>query len=81
MATLLHHHLPVVDALAIGDLVDKVARAARADTHTGADPRTHAQRPSDAHTDLVLGRTDRPRITPTVVITTPAATIAGASDE
>ncbi|MGD8165630.1 DUF222 domain-containing protein [Herbiconiux sp. P16] len=113
MATL-HHHLPAVDALAIDDLIDKVARASRAPagTHTDPDPgtrtgtgtgtgtvmvtgtgagtggdadadedtRTHGQRRSDALTDLVLGRADRPRITPTVLITVPAATIAGVSD-
>ncbi|SDZ09971.1 HNH endonuclease signature motif containing protein, partial [Herbiconiux ginsengi] len=45
------------------------------------DARTHAQRRCDALTDLILGRRDRPRITPTVLITAPATTIAGISDD
>jgi hypothetical protein len=73
MATFLHH-LPVVDALAIDDLVDRLARASHSpDT-------THAQRRCDALTDLVLGRGEGPRITPTVIVTVPAAMLATEDD-
>ncbi len=123
MATL-HHHLPVADALAIDDLIDRVARslrptpdasrtdatgvslpgtsasaesesvagddaggepAARASTAGAAgaegDDRTHGQRRCDVLTDIVLGRGERPRVTPTVIVTVPAATVAALSDE
>ncbi|QJU52299.1 DUF222 domain-containing protein [Herbiconiux sp. KACC 21604] len=77
MATL-HHHLPAVDAVAIDDLIDRVARSLRADD----DPRTHAQRRSDALADIVLGGRDGARrITPTIIVTVPAATIANVSRE
>jgi hypothetical protein len=75
MATILHH-LPAVDALAIDDLIDRVARAARSDD----DDRTHAQRRCDALTDLVLARGDRPSLVPTVLVTIAATTLAGADD-
>ncbi|MBF4573783.1 DUF222 domain-containing protein [Herbiconiux sp. VKM Ac-1786] len=75
MATILHH-LPAVDALAIDDLIDRVARAARSDD----DGRTHAQRRCDALTDLVLARGDRPSLVPTVLVTIAATTLAGADD-
>ncbi|MCS5734641.1 HNH endonuclease signature motif containing protein [Herbiconiux daphne] len=109
----IRHHLPVVDALAIDDLIDKIARSQRgeggpgerlggpptpgesaATTAGGADAaasssaivsaearRTHAQRRSDALTNLILGRGERPRITPSVVVTVKASTIAGADDD
>ncbi|WP_382306094.1 DUF222 domain-containing protein [Herbiconiux sp. UC225_62] len=141
MATL-YHHLPATDALAIDDLIDRLARSDRAtpdggrtisavttddtdatavdgapqdagavtshraaalhaaattqsavgvsageESNTDAsttgnpDARTHAQRRCDALTDLILGRRDRPRITPTILITAPATTIARASDD
>ncbi|GAA2238319.1 hypothetical protein GCM10009851_24190 [Herbiconiux moechotypicola] len=73
MATL-RHLLPAVDALAIDDLVDRIARSHRADD----DPRTHAQRRSDALADIVLGRGERPTFAPTVLVTVPATTVAGA---
>ncbi|MCS5719138.1 HNH endonuclease [Herbiconiux sp. CPCC 205763] len=79
MATLTHH-LPAVDAVAIDDLLDKIARAERSDT----DPRTHPQRRADALTRLVLTPDNPARpasITPAVLVTIPAATVAGASDE
>lgn len=77
MATL-HHHLPALDAVAIDDLIDRVARSLRADD----DPRTHAQRRSDALRDIVLGGRDGARrITPTVIVTVPAATIANVARE
>jgi hypothetical protein len=76
MATILHH-LPAVDALAIDGLTDKIARAERSD----GDGRTHAQRRCDALSDLILGRRDRPRISPTVLVTVPARTIAGDDSE
>ncbi|SDZ24709.1 HNH endonuclease signature motif containing protein [Herbiconiux ginsengi] len=113
MATI-YHHLPVIDAIAIDDLIDRIARADRTTTATeptrrtgdtspttgttttntstatatatATEPgmaeaaRTHAQRRCDALTDLILGRRDRPRITPTILITAPATTIAGVSD-
>lgn len=75
MATILHH-LPAVDALAIDDLIDRVARAARSDD----DGRTHAQRRSDALTDLVLARGDRPSLIPTVLVTIAASTLDGSDD-
>jgi hypothetical protein len=76
MATI-SHHLPAIDALAIDDLLDRTARAARSDT----DDRTHAQRRCDALTDLVLGRAAGVRITPTVLITMPASVLEGSDDE
>jgi hypothetical protein len=76
MSTLVHH-LAAAEALAIDDLVDKMARAMRSDD----DSRSHAQRRSDALTGLVLGDGERRGITPTVLITVPATTIAGVSDE
>jgi hypothetical protein len=76
MATI-SHHLPAIDALAIDDLLDRTARAARSE----ADDRTHAQRRCDALTDLVLGRATGARITPTVLITIPASAFNGADDE
>jgi hypothetical protein len=79
MATILHH-LPAVDALAIDDLIDRTARATRADADPDADGRTHAQRRCDALTDLVLGRGDRPPFTPTVLVTIAASTLDGSDD-
>ncbi|MCS5719507.1 HNH endonuclease [Herbiconiux sp. CPCC 205763] len=79
MATLTHH-LPAVDAVAIDDLLDKIARAERSDT----DPRTHPQRRADALTRLILTPDNPARpasITAAVLVTVPAATVAGASDE
>ncbi|MCS5717060.1 HNH endonuclease [Herbiconiux sp. CPCC 205763] len=79
MATLTHH-LPAVDAVAIDDLLDKIARAERSDT----DPRTHPQRRADALTRLILTPDNPARpasITATVLVTVPAATVAGVSDE
>lgn len=75
MATILHH-LPAVDALVIDGLIDRVARAARSET----DDRTHAQRRCDALSDLVLGRGDRPGITPSVLVTIAASTLDGIDD-
>jgi hypothetical protein len=78
MATLTHH-LPAVEAVAIDDLLDKIARAERSDT----DPRTHPQRRADALTRLVLTPDNPARpasITAAVLVTIPAATVAGVSD-
>ncbi|MFB2586349.1 HNH endonuclease [Herbiconiux liukaitaii] len=73
MATL-HHHLPAVDALAIHDVLDQAARAARSDT----EPRTQAQLRSDILANTILNRTDGALgFTPTVIVTVPAATLAG----
>ncbi|WP_291056276.1 HNH endonuclease signature motif containing protein [Herbiconiux sp.] len=73
MATL-HHHLPAVDAVAIDDLIDRMARNLR----TPEDTRTLPQRRSDVLTDIILGRDGTgPRLTPTVIVTVPARTIAG----
>ncbi|MFB2584169.1 HNH endonuclease [Herbiconiux liukaitaii] len=73
MATL-HHHLPAVDALAIHDVLDQAARAARSD----AEPRTQAQLRSDILANTILNRTDGALgFTPTVIVTVPAATMAG----
>ncbi|MGD8194306.1 DUF222 domain-containing protein [Herbiconiux sp. P18] len=71
------HLLPAAEALAIDDLIDRMARSQRSDT----DPRSHAQRRSDVLTGLVLGTCDRGAFTPTVLLTVPAATIAGHADE
>ncbi|WP_382305249.1 DUF222 domain-containing protein [Herbiconiux sp. UC225_62] len=79
MATLTHY-LPAVDAIAIDDLVDKIARAERSDT----DPRTHLQRRADALTRLILTPDNPARpasITANVLVTIPAATVAGVSDQ
>ncbi|SDY85747.1 HNH endonuclease signature motif containing protein [Herbiconiux ginsengi] len=79
MATLTHH-LPAVEAIAIDDLLDKIARAERSDT----DPRTHLQRRADALTRLILtpGNPARPAsITANVLVTVPATTIAGTTDQ
>ncbi|MFB2586483.1 HNH endonuclease [Herbiconiux liukaitaii] len=77
MATL-HHHLPAVDALAIHDVLDKAARAARSDN----EPRTQAQLRSDILADTILGRTHGALgFTPTVIVTVPAAILAGCEDE
>jgi hypothetical protein len=79
MATLTHY-LPAVEAVAIDDLLDKIARAERSDT----DPRTHPQRRADALTRLVLTPDNPARpasITAAVLVTIPAATVAGVSDE
>ncbi|WP_382308101.1 DUF222 domain-containing protein [Herbiconiux sp. UC225_62] len=79
MATLTHY-LPAVDAVAIDDLVDKIARAERSDT----DPRTHLQRRADALTRLILTPDNPARpasITANVLVTIPAATVAGVSDQ
>ncbi|MFB2585424.1 HNH endonuclease [Herbiconiux liukaitaii] len=73
MATL-HHHLPAVDALAIHDVLDQAARAARSD----AEPRTQAQLRSDILANTILGRTDGALgFTPTIIVTVPAATMVG----
>ncbi|MFB2582184.1 DUF222 domain-containing protein [Herbiconiux sp. P15] len=73
MATL-HHHLPAVDALAIHDVLDQAARAARSDT----EPRTQAQLRSDILANTILNRTDGTLgFTPTLIVTVPAATMAG----
>ncbi|MFB2580698.1 DUF222 domain-containing protein [Herbiconiux sp. P15] len=73
MATL-HHHLPAVDALAIHDVLDKAARAARSDTES----RTQAQLRSDILADTILGRADGALgFTPTVIVSVPAAMMAG----
>jgi hypothetical protein len=73
MATL-HHHLPAVDALAIHDVIDQAARAARSD----AEPRTQAQLRSDILADRILGRTDGlAGFTPSVIVTVPAVVLAG----
>ncbi|MFB2585505.1 HNH endonuclease [Herbiconiux liukaitaii] len=73
MATL-HHHLPAVDALAIHDVLDQVARAARSDT----EPRTQAQLRSDILADTILGRADGALgFSPTLIVTVPAAIMAG----
>jgi hypothetical protein len=73
MATL-HHHLPAVDALAIHDVIDQAARAARGDT----EPRTQAQLRSDILADRILGRTDGlAGFTPSVILTVPAVVLAG----
>jgi hypothetical protein len=79
MATLTCY-LPAVETVAIDDLLDKIARAERSDT----DPRTHPQRRADALTRLVLTPGNPARsasITANVLVTIPATTIAGASDE
>ncbi|MFB2580388.1 DUF222 domain-containing protein [Herbiconiux sp. P15] len=77
MATL-HHHLPAVDALAIHDVLDQAARAARSDT----EPRTQAQLRSDILADTILARTGGAAgFTPTVIVTVPAAILAGCEDE
>ncbi|MCS5733705.1 HNH endonuclease [Herbiconiux daphne] len=77
MATL-HHHLAAADAFAIHDLIDRTARSLRADD----EPRTHAQLCSDVLADAVLGRDEKGRrLSPTVVVTVPAATLAGAADD
>ncbi|MDO9354317.1 MAG: DUF222 domain-containing protein, partial [Solirubrobacteraceae bacterium] len=44
------------------------------------DPRTHAQRRSDALRDLILGRGERPSFTPSVLVTVSADTLTGTSD-
>ncbi len=79
MATLTAN-LPVVEAIAIDDLLDKIARAERSPD----DPRTHQQRRADALTRMML-TPDNPAkptsITASVIITAPAATIAGVSEE
>ncbi|WP_291036546.1 HNH endonuclease signature motif containing protein [Herbiconiux sp.] len=73
MATL-HHHLPAVDALAIHDVIDQAARAARGDM----EPRTQAQLRSDILADRILGRTDGLAVfTPSVIVTVPAVVLAG----
>ena len=72
MATI-SHHLPAVDALAIDDLIDRIARSER----SPEDARTHGQRRSDALVDIVLGRGARPAVSASVMVTVPAATIAG----
>jgi hypothetical protein len=73
MATL-HHHLPAVDALAIHDVIDQAARAARSDR----EPRTQAQLRSDILADRILGRTDGlAGFVPSVVVTVPAVVLAG----
>jgi hypothetical protein len=73
MATL-HHHLPAVDALAIHDVIDQAARAARGD----AESRTQAQLRSDILTDRILGRTDGlAGFVPSVIVTVPAVVLAG----
>jgi hypothetical protein len=70
----LHHHLPAVDALAIHDVIDQAARAARSD----AEPRTQAQLRSDILADRILGRTDGlAGFVPSVVVTVPAVVLAG----
>ncbi|MFB2600005.1 DUF222 domain-containing protein [Herbiconiux sp. P17] len=79
MATLTHY-IPAVDAVAVDDLLDKIARSERSDT----DPRTHLQRRADVLTRLILtpGNPARPAsITANVLVTIPATTIAGTSDE
>ncbi|WP_382308560.1 DUF222 domain-containing protein [Herbiconiux sp. UC225_62] len=79
MATLTHY-LPAVDAVAVDDLLDKIARSERSDT----DPRTHLQRRADALTRLILTPDNPARpasITASVLVTVPAATIAGLSDQ
>lgn len=73
MATL-RHHLPAVDAVAIDDLIDRMARNLRTD----GDTRTLPQRRSDVLSDVILGRDGSgARLSPTVIITVPALTIAG----
>jgi hypothetical protein len=73
MATL-HHHLPAVDALAIHDVIDQAARAARGD----AEPRTQAQLRSDILADRILGRADGlAGFVPSVIVTVPAVVLAG----
>jgi hypothetical protein len=73
MATL-HHHLPAVDALAIHDVIDQAARAARSET----EPRTQAQLRSDILADRILGRTDGlAGFVPSVIVTVPAVVLAG----
>ncbi len=73
MATL-HHHLPAVDALAIHDIIDQAARAARSDT----EPRTQAQLRSDILADRILGRSDGlAGFVPSVIVTVPALVLAG----
>ncbi|SDZ08061.1 HNH endonuclease signature motif containing protein [Herbiconiux ginsengi] len=79
MATLTHH-LPAVDAVAVDDLLDKIARSERSDT----DPRTHLQRRADALTRLILTPDNPARpasITANVLVTVPATTIAGTTDQ
>ncbi|MGD8167914.1 DUF222 domain-containing protein [Herbiconiux sp. P16] len=78
MATLTHH-LPATEALAIDDLVDKIARSER----SPEDARTHAQRRADALTSLVLTPDNPARpasISAAVMVTVPAATIAGGDE-
>jgi hypothetical protein len=81
MATLTHH-LPAVEAVAIDDLLDKIARAERSE-RSDTDPRTHPQRRADALTRLVLTPDNPARpasITAAVLVTIPAATVAGVSE-
>ncbi|WP_382305093.1 DUF222 domain-containing protein [Herbiconiux sp. UC225_62] len=78
MATLTHY-LPATEAVAIDDLLDKVARSER----SADDPRTHAQRRADALTTLVLSPDNPARpasISAAVMVTVPAATIAGGDE-
>ncbi|MCS5722727.1 HNH endonuclease [Herbiconiux sp. CPCC 203406] len=73
MATL-HHHLSAVDALAIHDVIDQAARAARSDTES----RTQAQLRSDILADRILGRADGVAgFVPSVIVTVPAVVLAG----
>ncbi|MCS5722248.1 HNH endonuclease [Herbiconiux sp. CPCC 203407] len=77
MATL-HHHLSAVDALAIHDVIDQAARAARSD----AEPRTQAQLRSDILADRILGRADGlAGFVPSVIVTVPAVVLAGCESD
>jgi hypothetical protein len=74
--------LPAVELTAIDDRLDDTARAL---LHAG-DPRTFAQLRADTLIDVLLGRDSDATgryacVTPTVVLTIPALTVAGASCE
>lgn len=78
-------HLPAGDAMAIDDLIDRAARAEQDRTHPdddALDRRTHTQRRADTFVQMLL-RPDEAtnRFSATVILTAPAATIAGVSDE
>ena len=79
MATLTCY-LSAVETVAIDDLLDKIARSERSDT----DPRTQPQRRADALARLILTPDNPARpasITANVLVTIPATTVAGVSDE
>jgi hypothetical protein len=79
----LHHRLAAVDAMAIDDQLDQVARGMRSDEET----RTHAQLRADALTEALLvgggasSAIGRAAIVPTVVVTVPVLTLLGRSDD